>query len=308
MLATNENVATTAEPWILLPFWGMRDPMQGRAVYAHHTAANAINDFISSMPQGEEVFNRAVSTYARHMYEGASNGKRYFLDKTPRYYLMLPILERLFPEAKMILLIRNPLAVLGSICETFNKGRFMWPDYRIDWNDGHGCMADAAQTPAANKIIVRYEKLVSHPAEVIGYLCDWLEIPYSDRMINEYRSNALSGRMGDPTGVHQYRGINTSSLDKWQRYFKTAFRLKVAHKMLDRIGDERLAQLDYPRAQLDAMLENINIDRILDMRGRIEYLIGMIAGMIDYRYWQARFRGARAHSKYINGYFRKSSS
>jgi len=308
MLATNDNIATTAEPWILLPFWGMREPMQGRAIYAHQTAANAINDFISNMPHGEKIFHRAAAAYAKHMYDGAANGKRYFLDKTPRYYLLLPILERLFPDAKIILLVRNPLAVLASICKTFYKGRFIWSDYWVDWNDGHARLAEAAQTPAENKIVVRYEELVSHPAKVIRNLCDWIDIPYDDRMIHKYRSNALHGRMGDPTGVQYYKGINTSSLVKWQRFFNTAFRLKVARKMLEKIGDERLTLLGYPRAQLDAMLESLNTDRSLDMRGRMEYLIGIIASSIDYRYWQSRHRGARAHAKYAQGYYRKTST
>ena len=306
MLAANTYIATAAEPWIMLPFWGMRDPMQGRAVYAHHTAANAINDFISAMHDGENVFAHAAADYASRMYAGISNGQRYFLDKTPRYYLMLPMLARFFPEAKFILLIRNPLAVLASICKTFNRGRFMWIDYWIDWNDGHAAMAAAVETAAKNQMTVHYEDLVSQPAQTLSMLCNWLEIPFSDRMLSEYRSQPLSGRMGDPVGIHQYRGVTATPLHNWQSYFGTPFRRKVVHKMLDKIGNQRLEKLGYPRSQLDAMLASGEPTRNFDWQGRADYFLARLAAVLDYRYWQARYRGARQRARYTCGYLRKT--
>ncbi len=306
ILAANKDVASTAEAWIMLPFWGMRGPERGRAVYSHHTAANAINDFISNSSLGEETFRTAVTTYANCMYEGAATGRSYFLDKTPRYYLMLPMLAEFFPDARIIQLTRNPIAVLASICQTFYKGRFMWPDYWIDWDEGHACMAEAIKTPDANQRIVRYEDLVMNPAEQICDLCDWLEITYSDDMVYNYNINALFGRMGDLKCGRLRTGVITSTLNKWQQYLCTPFRHTIVRKMLDRISNARLNAFGYPRAMLDSMLEEAPVKNDFDLNGRIEFMLGHLAYILDYRYWQARYRSARDRSKYTFGHFRKS--
>ncbi len=261
----------------MLPFWGMRDPARGRSIYAHHTAANAINDFISAISAGEEIYKTAVSSYAIHMYEAAANGLPFFLDKTPRYYLMLPMLKQLFPEAKIILLTRNPLAVLSSICSTFYRGRFMWPDYWIDWDEGHEHLAKAIAMPSANQKLVRYEDLVTQPEYVIRDLCKWLGIAYCETMLIDYRASFLHGRMGDPKGVNTYSSVETSSLDKWQHHFLTSYRCKVARKMLDRIGNERLSTIGYPRSEIEKMLYKVPRKKNIDLNGRLEFLLGELA-------------------------------
>jgi len=55
MLAVSPDIASSAEPWLMLPFWGLRDAKAGRSVYFHHAAANAINDFVANVPDGEAV-------------------------------------------------------------------------------------------------------------------------------------------------------------------------------------------------------------------------------------------------------------
>src|SRR5437764_1307876 len=66
------------------------------------------------------------------MYErmlSTAPGKRFFLDKTPAYALVLPFLVKLYPDAKYIVLTRHPLAVLSSWVESFFDG-----DYQVALN------------------------------------------------------------------------------------------------------------------------------------------------------------------------------
>ena len=48
----------------------------------------------------------------------------YFLDKTPRYYLILKELEQVFPDAKFIFLFRNPVQIYASMLSTWGKDTF----------------------------------------------------------------------------------------------------------------------------------------------------------------------------------------
>ena len=305
ILTAHRDIASAAEPWILLPFWGMRDPHNGRAVYSHHTAANAINDFIACQPSGEDVFYSAISKYAQCLYDNAAQGSRYFLDKTPRYYLLLQRLPQMFPDAKIILLIRNPLAVLASLCKTYYKGRFMWPDYWIDWDEGHACLSMTIAALPENIEIVHYEELVTHPAKVTRRLCERLGIRFQETVLTAYRNIDFNGRMGDPTGIKQYDAVDTKSVEKWQQFFGTPFRQTIAHKMLDRIGDEHLTRLGYPRPTINAMIEEAPLTKSTDFKGRVEWSIGRMAAFLDYRYWQARYRGWRLNWNYTYGYIRR---
>lgn len=304
MLAVSPHVASAAEPWALLPLWAMRNIHAGRTVYSHQTAANAINDFLRGIALGDQVFAQAVSAFGMRLYDAAAEGRKYFLDKTPRYYLMLPLIREAFPHAKIILLIRNPLAVLASICETFNKGRLWWPDYWIDWDEGHARMASAVSAAGENVTVVSYESLVENPYKQLADLCEWLDVPFEEKMLTTYRDAEFSGRMGDPHGIRKYSEVSVHSMEKWRSFFRTSFKRKIALEMLKRIGEPNLNTLGYPREKLEAALECDPLIGGPDLRGRLEYFVGRLAGTCDFRYFQARFRAIRSRSEYSLGCYR----
>jgi hypothetical protein len=304
MLSVSPDVASSAEPWIMLPFWGMRQASAGRSVYFHHTAANAINDFIGNIADGEAAYARAVGDFARPLYESAAAGKAVFLDKSPRYYLMLPLLRHALPEAQIVVLLRNPLAVLASICETFNRGRFIWFEYWLDWLEGHRCLAQSLRDAGPNQHLVRYEQLVTAPAEVLPFLCESLGIQYKDEMVSDYQSAVLRGRMGDPTGIHRYQSVSGASVDKWQGFFDTAYRRKVAAKMLAMLDPQDLETLGYPLTALLEALHAREPRKGFDLRSRIDFAIGSLAQAADFRYLQARWRARRNGDANAYGYYR----
>lgn len=306
MLSASPQVASSAEPWIMLPFWGMRQPAAGRSVYFHHTAANAINDFIAAMPQGEAVYAEAVGAFARTVYGSAAQGRPVFLDKTPRYYLMLPLLRRALPEARTVVLLRNPLAVLASICETFNRGRFIWFEYWLDWIEGHRCLARTVREGGSHQVVVHYENLVAEPEASLRGLCTDIGLAYSDDMVSNYKSAALPGRMGDPTGVHRYASVSNASIDKWQGFYDTAYRRRVAEQMLRRLDPRDLDTLGYPLPRLLEQLHAKPPRAGADWRSRIDLATGSLARMLDFRYLQARWRARRQGAPHAYGYYREN--
>ncbi|MEW6676741.1 MAG: sulfotransferase [Pseudomonadota bacterium] len=304
MLSASPDVASSAEPWIMLPFWGMRLPASGRSVYFHYIAAMAINDFLDNIPNGERVYAESVGHFARHMYTAAAREKPVFLDKTPRYYLMLPLLHQALPEAKTILLLRNPLAVLASICETFNRGRFLWFEYWIDWIDGHRCLAQAIRENHNNQVVLRYEELVAAPDTTLKALCPQIGLEYTDAMITGYKSSALAGRMGDPVGVHRYAAVSSASINKWQTFYNTAYRRSVAEKMLRQLDPQDLETLGYPLPKLLEMLHATPPAPGMDFRSRAHQAIDAFARAVDFRYLQARWRAKRQGEPHAYGYYR----
>lgn len=304
MLAFSPQIASTAEPWLMLSLWGMREPAIGRAAYSHHTAATALNDFIDHIPHGEREFDAALRSFALALYGAAAQGKRYFLDKTPRYYLLLPYLQRIWPDAHVVLLVRHPLAILASIAETFHNGRFRWFEYWIDWIEGHRCMAEAIRRDVGSCRVVRYEDLVSNPATTVAGLCAWLGIPFTEGMVTSYKEKALSGRMGDHKGIEHYAGVSVESVAKWQTFFATRHRKAVARKMVARLSREDLAVIGYPAEQLLQEIRAIPSRSPIDLSGRLDTLINSLAYHCDFRYLQARYRAAQKGEKYAYGFYR----
>lgn len=63
VLSNKSHVATTSEPWFLLPLLSMFDPDRVSAYYNHKLAVRAISDFTSKIGRSE-VFDKAVRNFA----------------------------------------------------------------------------------------------------------------------------------------------------------------------------------------------------------------------------------------------------
>ncbi len=111
ILSNNNQVATASEPWLLLPFLSIKKPGIVQAEYDYSLASKAVHEFISKAG-GEIQLDKKLNSFLTDIYSSIANGNtEYILDKTPRYYEILPEIKKIFPEAKIIVLKRNPLAV-----------------------------------------------------------------------------------------------------------------------------------------------------------------------------------------------------
>lgn len=306
VLSKSPDIASTAEPWIMLPFWGMREPQAMRAVYDHQTCTMAIDDFVESIENGEAEMDEAIRLFANHLYGKAANGRRFFLDKTPRYFLEIDFLRRIFPDAYFLILLRNPISVFSSLCETFQKGRFVWLDHWVDWIEGQRAIARAVRVPANRQITISYEQLALKPEAVVPELCRWLGIEFNPSMISDYQSADFSGRLGDPTGVRKYGSVSVKSLEKWRDYLCSSYRRKKMKALLKYISDEDLCSIGYPRGDLHAQLDGMQLKKGLDLEGRFWGLLNTTATLFDFRYIKLRYEAARKNENYACGYYRRT--
>src|SRR4029077_4381811 len=87
----------------------------------------AIQEVVADLPHGEQDYLDTLRAYTDAMYAkilALAPGKRFFLDKTPAYALVLPFLTKLYPRARYVVLTRHPLAVLASYVDSFFDGDF----------------------------------------------------------------------------------------------------------------------------------------------------------------------------------------
>jgi hypothetical protein len=256
ILAGHPAIHTTAEPWLMLhPVYALRG--EGHtADYNAILAHKALEDFLSTLDEGHSRYLEAIRRMAVQLYGTACEqaGKPLFLDKTPRYYYIIPELAQIFPEARFIMLLRNPLAVLASILNTWVKGHWaLLPRYRDDLLVAPQRLAEGIELLGERASIVRYEDLVTEPASTVEALCARLNLDFRPDML-DYGKTEPAGQMGDPTGVDRHTRPTSRNLDRWLELGKDRQTRHLIEGYVQTLGPELLAALGYDHAELKAKL------------------------------------------------------
>jgi len=98
-------------------------------------------------------------------------------DQTPTYVLAIPLLEQLFPDAYYIHIVRDPRDVVASILPLM-FGAQSAGVAASDWNECvAGWWAAERRLPPERRCEVRYEDLVTEPAQTLGRLAEFLGAP-----------------------------------------------------------------------------------------------------------------------------------
>lgn len=265
VLAAHEGVATTSEPWLALPqFYALR-PLGADGEYDHRMMAGAVTQFAGGLPDGMDGYLRHVHDFLLGLYaEVSPPGTRWFVDKTPRYHLVVEELVRTFPEAGFVVLWRNPLAVLGSMSRTWDRG--LWVPWRhgIDLFTGMDALVHAADWLGDRAVAVRYEDLVTDRA-AWQPVFDLIEVEPHESVFEAIGDVRLAGRFGDPHQGH-YGQISVDSVDRWMDALASPVRTAWCRRYLEWIGQDRLAAMGYDLDEMQRQLVSVDTSVRLAVR------------------------------------------
>lgn len=256
ILSNHGQIHCPNEPWLLL---GLRPLYHGGnvtyAAYEQGGVETALRDFLT-----EPEFLEAVRAFALTAYNQkvGQAGKSVFVDKTPRYYHILPFIEQLFPAARKIWLQRNPFDVAASYQSSWQLS----VDQLCDPKFGPMCF-DLTLGPARlaaffqgqpHTCEVRYEDLVSAPEETAGRLCDFIGVP-RQAGLEQYGANAAAleerkrRRMGDDK-LFAHARPHRDSIGRWRSVLSRAH----VQRLLDCTGRRSLLRMGYAETvqQLEA--------------------------------------------------------
>lgn len=261
MLASHSLIYGRPEPHLLTPlahlgYFARVD----RAPYDAILAAESVRDFVSDLPGGEQDYVDACRAYTDVLYErmlATRPAKRYFLDKTPAYALVLDFIARLYPAAKYIVLTRHPLAVFSSYADSFFDG-----DYAAahEYNPILERYVPAiARFLREKRVPVRqvvYEELVADPDGHLRALFDFIGVPHEGGAVDYGRHQHVEKGLGDPIGVAQHSRPTEESVHKWVGEIAGhPERLDLCRKMIAALDPEDLALWGHPLASLWKPLE-----------------------------------------------------
>jgi hypothetical protein len=152
-------------------------------------------------------------------------------DKSPSYLTHIGLLDRLFPEARVIHIVRD----VRDYCLSINKA---WGKNMIRaaqrWSDDVSFAHSTGSTLGPRFLELRYEELLEHTVEAMRRVCAFLSIPYQDDLISLTRPTE---NLGDTKGVS---GIVRSNVNKFRSEMKPATRTRI-----ERISGEMLLSAGY---------------------------------------------------------------
>ncbi len=248
ILFGHPDIQTSAETWLMLhPVYALRNTGINTE-YNSRFAAEGVREFLENYTSGKEIYLAAIRKWADTIYSDAinKNNKKYFLDKTPRYFHIIPELYTLFPKAKFIFLLRNPMAVLSSELDTYVKGN--WPTlsvFRDDLLHAPELILQGIELLGSNATTIHYEKFVTNPEESIKSLCEYLQISFVETMLDYSNTPQPKGKMNDPTGIQQHTRPSSNSIDKWKKITTDPQSHYFGQCYLNDLGKETIERLGY---------------------------------------------------------------
>ena len=163
---------------------------------------------------GADAFRFAVS--APFVAYAEREGKTRWGDKTPAYIEHIDRLAEIWPDARFVHLIRDGRDVALSVMKVPFGPNNAWAAAH-SWADAIRRGHKAAERHPGRVLEIRYEDLVSEPAETVAAVCAFLELEYAPDMLaieQTDRSKVVESQAGWFTNV--WAGITTAAVGKWR--------------------------------------------------------------------------------------------
>jgi len=253
LLSNCAEVLAPPEPWLLLALENLLN------IYPHHPSDGIlISKHASDFINHEELDSGIVAFYESVVSKKLKQaGKSIFVDKTPRYWSLLPKLPILFPDAKIVIVLRNPLDIAASykttwdinILDSLEKNE-KTPEV-LDFVIGLRMLASSLKSE--QNFVLRYEELALLNQSALNDLTSYLgvkeTIDISEQYITDEEVKRLAEyNVGDQKALLQRR-VHGASVDAW----KSTFLENEAQAFCRQIGYEVFHDLGYMQVYNDLL-------------------------------------------------------
>jgi hypothetical protein len=198
----------------------------------------------------DTVYQTVAAAIHRIMSAAAKEqSKTRWAEKTPENILAVPFLYRLFPDAKFVHIVRDGRDVAISTSQASWK-RIAFEGQRIR-NNYHNALRRwvawitqflrDAESLGLTFFTLRYEDLVLEPPDRLKDLLRFLDLPWSDRILDPHgsRHDIIDPKGEGVTSFYQRHDIDTNALYRWKTQLRArqkAMSLKIAEETLVRLG------------------------------------------------------------------------
>ncbi len=199
MLSRHSQIAIPSESYFIPQLWDRHRARPDRAAFLADVGRLArvrewgvsVEDMSARLP-AEPSFAEAIQAIYRAYAD--ARGKSRFGDKTPAYMQRLELLERAFPGAQYVHLVRDGRDAALSFVAMRRKPRFNWArprglaSFAVQWAlEIRRAQRFGAGTAAGRYRELRYEDLVAGPEGRLRELCAFLGLDYEPAMLEYHR-------------------------------------------------------------------------------------------------------------------------
>ena len=253
ILMRHDKIDSIAEPWILLPLAYSLKSLGTRTTYSHSISSRGLRDLIKLMPNQEDDYYKYAGKFAAQLYASQIKSEgNYFLEKTPKYYLILPEIVKMFPDAKFIFLFRNPVQIYASFLSTWGNNSFgklhKWGHY-YNLTHGYKMLSDGYELLKDRSYGIQYEKFVSDPEKYTEKILNYLELDHQDSLTDDIRAQEIKGSNVDPK-VKQYKNVDKRSLSGWKNVFNSSYRKSIIKNYVEGLSEQTLSIQGYDKATI----------------------------------------------------------
>ena len=153
-------------------------------------------------------------------------------DKTPSYLTHMPFIKHLYPTGKFIHIVRDVRDYCLSSHQAWGKNMYraaqLWAD-RL-----HKADKDSRQI-GGDYLLLRYEDLINNPHAILLRVCDYLGVPFQEKMLFPSK---VAENLGDTRGKHNIVAGNSSK-------YKNKMPMKVQIR-IEQLAGAELQNLGYP--------------------------------------------------------------
>jgi hypothetical protein len=154
---------------------------------------------------------------------GAAPQGKVFIDKMPLASLSLPLIQRLFPHARILLALRDPRdVVLSCFRQDFRPNGATWRMLTLEgaaqlYDDTMTLVAAYRQVLPLQLREVRYERLVEAFAAELAAICDFVGLTWTDDLL-DFAQQARARVITTPSAAQVRKGLYRGGEGQWRSY------------------------------------------------------------------------------------------
>ena len=154
-----------------------------------------------------------------------ADNKEFWVEKTPSHAMYMLAINRFYPDAKFIHIIRDPVDSVGSmmalrpavsdfrirylrVCSNLSK---MWENH----------ISAVLKYPYQDNVLhVFYEELVLYPHDNVQNICKFLGVPFEEKMLISFHEKAKNFILSEYNQHQQdnlIKGFNREAVHKWRK-------------------------------------------------------------------------------------------
>ena len=156
-----------------------------------------------------ELFRWALETFRK------SQKAEIVGEKTPNHLLYIPELKSMFPNCGFIAITRDPRAVVASWKKVPWSTGCAAGDARV-WDRYQRHLNDHLQIFKNSIFNISFEKLVADPARVLRSICEWLDIPFEDKMLSSTEIQSAVNVEREPWKHRVGDDFNKGRIESWK--------------------------------------------------------------------------------------------